>query len=83
MEREINPIAWYGERYLEFTPRHFVITQTEVTTESKMWILNNLQGRYSFIQKKDEFDSLLLMLSDGVPAFEDPKEAVLYELKWG
>lgn len=84
--KEINPTTWYSDRELSFTPTHFVVATTPVTIESKLWILDNLQGRFSVmsvIEHDNLFHSIVTLQSmDGVPAFEDPKEAMLYELKW-
>lgn len=84
--KEINPTTWYSERELSFTPTHFVVATTPITVESKLWILDSLQGRFSVMSRVDTntpFQSMLIMHSlDGVPAFEDPKEAMMYELKW-
>ena len=82
----VDPIIWYAEREVSgHTPKHFVKTTTALTTESKLWILNTLKGRYSVahseIRDGDAFDLLISTLY-GYPAFEDPKEAILYELTW-
>lgn len=83
MEKTINPITWYSERELKYTPAHFVVTKTHITNESKLWIYNNLEGRFSIVTNQvDAHDSLLILEFFGYPAFEDPKEAVLYELAW-
>lgn len=83
MEKSLDPVTWYGQRELEFTPNHFVVVRTPLTTESKLWIINNLRGRFSTIQNHlDEFHSLLVYDLNKFPAFEDPKEAVLFELTW-
>jgi hypothetical protein len=82
-EYELDPITWFSERELKYTPRHFVISNTSLTAESKDWILKNLRGRFSCVHWVNEnqpnilFDSL-----HGRPAFEDPREATLYELTW-
>jgi len=87
MDKQLNVITWYSERELKFTPAHFVVSKTSLTSESRLWILNTLRGRYSIVTGQEEIDILKqpwMFISDldGVPAFEDPKEAVLYELKW-
>lgn len=88
MDKELNVITWYSNRKLEFTPAHFVVSKTSLTPESNLWIINNLKGRYSLVSNKDEYVDILnqpwLMIHDlnGTPAFEDPKEALLYELTW-
>lgn len=73
---KINLYTWYQQRQLNYCPTHFVATTTPLTTESKMWILERLQGRF--------FVHQMLSLRDieGAPHFEDPEEAVLYELTW-
>lgn len=82
MERELNPVTWYAERELSFTPKHFTISKTPVTIESKLWILHNLQGRYSILSRSSGFSQSLILTLEDVPAFEDPKEAMMYELTW-
>lgn len=83
---EIDPVIWYAEREVPgHTPKHFVKTNTVLTTESRLWIHNTLKGRYSInhndVRDGDAFDVLVSTLY-GYPAFEDPKEAILYELTW-
>lgn len=85
--REIDPVVWFSEReVINQTPKHFVKVNTPISTESKSWILNNLKGRFAIVHsdlfKDDTFDIVVASLY-GYPAFEDPKEAVLYELTWG
>jgi hypothetical protein len=83
-EYNIDPATWYSERELKFTPKHFTITHTELTPESKHWILNKLKGRFSVVHNQPIDESLNLFMTTfyGHPAFEDPKEAVAYELVW-
>jgi hypothetical protein len=87
MDKKLNPITWYSNRELQFTPAHFIISKTSLTNESILWIINNLKGRYSIVSVHQELDIISnpwLYVSDlmGSPAFEDPKEAILYELTW-
>lgn len=86
MEREIDPTTWYTERELKFTPKHFTVTKTPITLESRLWILQHLQGRYSILSQLGELTQyqpmMILGSMDDIPAFEDPKEAMMYELKW-
>ncbi len=81
-EYSIDPITWFGERKMLFTPSHFTISNTPLTPESNQWLLNNLTGRYSIVNTTSDIDGFLLMQSFGNPAFEDPREAVIYELTW-
>jgi hypothetical protein len=83
IENEINPQVWFGSRELAFTPKHFVLAKTKLSSESKTWILNKLSGRFSLVQCTDDFNEFILT-GDNLrfPAFEDPAEAVLYELYW-
>lgn len=86
MERSLDPTSWYSNRQLEFTPLHFTIVKTPITPESKLWILDKLRGRFSLLSVHNPVDFtspiLVVNMQDDVPAFEDPKEAVLYELTW-
>lgn len=81
----IDPFFWFSDRRLEYTPKHFVITNTPATTESLLWVINNFKGRYSLISEYLNYDDILSIIADfdiGMLAFEDPTEAVFYELKW-
>jgi len=75
---DINFDTWFIERELNMTPPHFTLTSTPITNESRIWVLEKLRGRFAI--KPSTFSSI------GGPyqvAFEDPKEAVFYELTWG
>lgn len=78
-EYELDPIQWFGQRELEYMPNHFYVTKTQVTDESKLWIIHKLKGRYVLVSIGDDFD---FMSFNVFPAFEDKAEAVLYELTW-
>ena len=82
MEPTIDPITWFSERELKYTPKHFVVAKAQLTTESKLWILNNLKGRFTIVNEIDDDSDIFQVFNFGHPAFEDPKEAVLFELKW-
>jgi hypothetical protein len=82
-EYNIDPVTWYSERELKFTPKHFVVANTKLTEESRIWIMNKLRGRFSIVHKvKDDMEFLQILGFNGYPAFEDPKEAITYELVW-
>ena len=70
----INLETWFTERELSVNPKHFTKTSTPLTPEAKAWILEMLHGRFSKYNRS---------ISESCPTFEDPKEAVFYELKWG
>lgn len=75
---DIDFTTWFSSREVSFKPPHFVTTSTHVTEESKFWILNNLRGRFALIEASD----YITRNKKFIPAFEDPKEAILYELAW-
>lgn len=77
---EINLMTWYAERELDFCPKHFTRCATNLSDQSKMWIYKTLSGR--FYLESLTFGDSFLFLGDQVPHFEDPQEAVLYELTW-
>ena len=83
----VNPLHWFSNREIEYTPKHFTLAKTPLTEESKLWILNTLVGRFSVYHADDidRHDSLTVYVSYNIlgrPAFEDPTEAVFYELTW-
>lgn len=55
------------------------------------WIYNNLFGRFSFLKIRKQVElnaSANMILHDfdyivTVPCFEDPKDCMLFNLKWG
>ncbi len=73
---KINVYTWFDARQLDFCPKHFITTKTPVTDESLIWIHEKLQGRFCLQQGNDFLDF------DRIPYFEDPQEAILYELTW-
>lgn len=79
-EYSIDPFIWHAERELLYTPKHFTLAKSLVTWDSKRWIINNLRGRVSFAVTDNM--SILGPDYDTVPAFEDPQEAIMYELMW-
>lgn len=83
-EYEIDPMAWFGEREVKFTPPHFIVSKTPLTPEARSWIYRNLKGRFSFTTHSDQVHDTIFSLipSDPCPAFELPEEALAYELKW-
>jgi hypothetical protein len=82
-EYTIDPFTWCGDRELKYKPKHFVTVRTSVTIESKKWIYNKLKGRFAITFGNPTDDQLLLDFElFGFPSFEDPSEAVLYELTW-
>lgn len=65
---DINIYTWFMDREVFQCPNHFTPTNTGWTTESKIWIQEKLFGRFCL---------------NTYPSFEDPKEAIFYELTWG
>lgn len=78
-EYRVDPRIWYAEREILYPFNHFITASTPLTAESKQWVLDYLTGRYSITQNTMNFlfDGTL-----GIISFEDPKEALIYELKW-
>ena len=79
--REVNPIVWFGERELTHVPPHFTKAVTSVTQESLMWVSSKLIGRYAMTTHTD-LDSGFIFESHTYIYFEDPAEAMIYELRW-
>lgn len=78
LKMKINIDTWTNGREVSFCPKHFISTSTELTEESKFWVLERLHGRYhiSMITVSNIFHHQVNI------HFEDPQEAVLYELTW-
>lgn len=79
---KFNPINWYSKRELgaeQFVPKHFIKCNTEVTPESRLWIIANLTGRYAIVSQRGDYYSFRTLY---IVYFEDSKEAMLYELLW-
>ena len=77
----INLHTWFIDRQLDFLPMHFVPTNTHVDDERHLWVLEKCTGRY-YIGKKQESNEWISLFTDPVIYFEDPQEAVLYQLTW-
>ena len=81
MHEYIDPRIWFCERELLYPPKHFVTTKAKLTEESKQWVLDTLCGRFAVTQNNDNmFDDMFDSI--GIVSFEDPREAMIYELKW-
>ena len=80
----INLDTWYKNRFLkDQIPNHFTITRTPSTTENLEWVLEKLHGRFAVVQNNgnnNETDLNCPPLTSYT--FEDPKEAVQFELTW-
>lgn len=71
--QELNFVTWYTERELFYCPMHFVKAATVVTDESLAWIHEKLYGRFYISDHHMDLSAVY---------FEDPQEAVFYELVW-
>lgn len=83
---EINPLIWFGKREVSPTPKHFIKAPTPLSPTSKLWVMTKIKGRYSishyYNDNEENFLSLLPDTSKEYIFFEDPKEVMLYELRW-
>ena len=79
----IDPYIWFGSRQLDYHPKHFVLSNTSLTMESKQWVLDNIKGRFCIVHTTRSPHSVFLIdYTLGNIAFENPKDAMFYELKW-
>lgn len=81
IEYQIDPVTWFSERELSYTPKHFVVTSQPCSVEAKQWVLDKLKGRFS-ITYPIVSNNIIDIFTPNCIAFEDPQEAVFYELKW-
>ena len=77
---DINLTTWFAERNMQsHCPAHFTLTRTRLTPEALNWVSEKTHGRYSIVKNgrgETIFDEFRVV------AFEDKKDAVLYELTW-
>jgi hypothetical protein len=78
-EYQIDPYIWFGNRQVDFCPKHFVLSNTPLSIDSKQWVLDNIKGRFCIVPASQLF---LIEFNLGNIAFENPKDAMFYELKW-
>jgi len=79
--KELSPLSWFGNRELDQVPFHFTRVSTPMTDENYMWVVAKLSGRYAIVHGFDS-DITNLFVSTSYLYFEDPKEAMLFELRW-
>ena len=77
--RDITPEEWFGVRRLDFCPCHFVRTKIPLTVENTQWISENLTGRYAFYYN---IQGRVIDSTAKYAAFENPEEALFFELHW-
>lgn len=80
--REFNPQLWFGERELKFMPPHFVKCYTPITPEGLTWVKTKLSGRYCLVDTTNVGTHTFVFDNTFNIAFEDPSDAVMYELRW-
>lgn len=82
MKREIDPQRYFGNREIRGTiPKHFIRSHTYLTDEAYVWVVKKLSGRFS-VSVGDISPSNFSFDSTNNIYFEDPKEAMIYELRW-
>ena len=77
----IDIMSYYSNRHLTFVPPHFVKTSTPSSPESFFWVKSKLTGRFAVYSSTSNDETMIFDLRTYI-YFEDPKEAVLYELRW-
>lgn len=88
-EIKLDLNTWFTDRELLYKPKHFVVTKTPITSESKKWIYDKLKGRFTLltIEMVNFIHPTNIVIDSALsnteyPAFEDPAEATFYELTW-
>lgn len=73
---DINIHEWYMDRQLQLLPSHFVKCENIALSDQMIiWIKEELKGRYTVYSEVGN------LYKDYV-AFEDPSEALYFNLKW-
>lgn len=78
----INLTTWFSDRQMQYLPLHFVTTNTEINDERLLWVLEKLVGRYYIGPSKNEEDWSYSLFNNSIIYFEDPHEALFFELTW-
>jgi len=82
---ELDYNTWFTQRLLNAKPMHFVKANAPVTHKSMIWIYENLNGRF-YVENTASVESYsdLFSRTHRTPtvSFEDPGEAMFYDLRW-
>jgi hypothetical protein len=76
----VNPFKWFGTRELSTVPPHFVKASTILSDKAKLWVVSKLVGRYAIVSITEDTD--FIPFPNDYIFFEDPSEAMMYELRW-
>ena len=83
MNKEIDPQSWFGTREVKGgIPKHFVRATTSMSDESYLWVVKKLLGRFSISSIEVGSSNFSNFGLYTYIYFEDPKEAMIYELRW-
>jgi hypothetical protein len=78
---EIDYNTWFTNRELKEKPIHFVQATAHATLERVIWVHENLRGRFCIHRKEPpRLDSYFNIVE--VISFEDPAEAMFFDLRW-
>jgi hypothetical protein len=81
MKKEIDPQSWFGTRQVKGgIPKHFVKATTTMSEESYLWVVKKLHGRFG--TSSIETNNFSTFGINTYIYFEDPKETMIYELRW-
>jgi hypothetical protein len=70
----INLYTWFDQRQLDYCPKHFIKANAPAEDNNVQWVQEKLLGRYYIGTSNTFFDNVIY--------FEDPSEAVFYDLTW-
>ena len=79
LELDIN--TWFTERAVKDNPIHFVKADTPLNHSSLIWVLETLKGRY-YIGEERSINDLFGFNTVSYIYFEDPTEAMYFDLRW-
>lgn len=80
---DINLDTWFNNRMLtDQIPAHFTLVKTRANKENMQWVLERLHGRFAVVSNTNTDSEDFLSYYQKTFAFEDPKEAVQFELTW-
>lgn len=79
-ELDIN--IFFFQRQMGYCPIHFVHSKLPITPVRYKWILNNTKGRFFVAGYGAPWHASMSDMAkfSGTPAFEDPKDLLMFEL---
>jgi hypothetical protein len=80
--KELDPLVWFSNREVSYVPPHFTKTNTPHSDDAYRWVITTLRGRFGISSGRKEVTTKFSTDWVNYFYFEDPAEAMMYELRW-